>query len=62
MFKQIICKVLHCNRIDISEGNDVNNISTFICHHWYFLDKRFRFQPAICNWCNDVLTLTVLPS
>ena len=37
--------MLDCNRIDISEGIDVNkrNVSKEcdICHHWYFLDKKF---------------------
>ena len=26
-----------------------------ICHYWYFLNKRFSFQPYVCNrLINDV--------
>ena len=25
-----------------------------ICHYWYFLDKRFRFQPHVCHGCHDL--------
>ena len=37
-------KMLEYDRIDISEGIDVNKTSSSkecdICHHWYFLDKK----------------------
>ena len=36
------------DRIDVSEGIDVNKTSESkecdICHYWYFLNKRFKFQ------------------
>ena len=45
-------------RIDVSEGTDVNKASTsrecIICHYWYFLDKGFRSQPAVCNGCMNL--------
>ena len=28
-----------------------------MCHHLYFLDKRFKFQPYICKECHDVLEM-----
>ena len=28
-----------------------------ICHHWYFLDKGFKFQPNVYNGCYDLLML-----
>ena len=36
--------MLECNRIDISEGIDLNKSNNKskecdICHYWYFLDK-----------------------
>ena len=45
-------QVLYYDRSDASETIDVNKISKLynimkkydIFHHWYFLDKRFKFQ------------------
>ena len=46
-------KMLYFNRIDLSEGNDVNKTSASkkcdICHYWYFLNKDLKFQPNVCN-------------
>ena len=45
--------MLECDRIDISEGIDINK--TFapkkfdICHYWYVLDKHFIYEPYLCN-------------
>ena len=42
-------KTLYFDRIDVSEGIDLNKTSTSkecdICHCWYFLNKGFKFQP-----------------
>ena len=39
--------MLHFNRIDVSEGIDVNKTSASkecdICHNWYFLSYSFKF-------------------
>ena len=55
--------MLYYDRIDISDGIDVNKRSETkeydICHYWYFLDKGFKFQPGICNECHDVLMIYV---
>ena len=52
--------MLECDRIDISEGIDINKSSDkskecHICHYWYFLDKNFRYQPYLCNGCHDLM-------
>ena len=26
-----------------------------ICHHWYFLDKNFSYEPNICNGYHDLM-------
>ena len=56
-------KMLYYSRIEISEGTDVNKTSaskeSFICYFWYFLDKRFKFQPSISTGCRDVLTMSI---
>ena len=39
--------------IDVNNTNESKECD--ICHYWYFLDKRFNFQPDVCNGCNDVL-------
>ena len=45
--------MLYFDRIDVSEGIDVNKRSESkecdICHFWYFLGPGFKFQPNACN-------------
>ena len=51
--------MLEYERIDISEGIDVNktNLSKecVICHYWYFKDIRFKNEPYPCNGCHDLM-------
>ena len=51
--------MLQCEKIDVSEGTDVNKRSTskecMLCHYWYFKDVGFKFEPHVCNKCHDVL-------
>ena len=56
--------MLYFDKIDNSEGIDVNKASSsrecIICNSWYFLDKSFRFHPTICNCCcHDSLMMSV---
>ena len=30
-----------------------------ICHHWYFLNKEFKFKPYICNRCHSLLMISM---
>ena len=44
--------LLYFDRIDISEGIDLNKLSVsreWYCHHWYFLIFSFKFQANVCN-------------
>ena len=47
------------DRIDISEGIDVNKTSASkecdICHYWYFKDIGFKYEPRHCNGCHDLM-------
>ena len=49
--------MLEYDRIDISEGIDVNktNLSKEcdICHYWYFKNIGFKYEPYLCNSCHD---------
>ena len=51
--------MLEYERIDISEGIDVNktNLSKQcdICHYWYFKDIGLKYQLYLCNGCHDVM-------
>ena len=51
--------MLYYDRIDFSEGIDVNKTSVSkecdFCHYWYFLNYSFKFQPHVCNRCHDLL-------
>ena len=57
-------EILYFDRVDVSEGIDVNKISNSkecdICHYWYFLDKGFKFQPYQCNRCHDLVIITIV--
>ena len=51
--------MLECDRIDISEGIDVNKKSLSkecdICHYWYFKDVGFKYEKYLCNGCHDLM-------
>ena len=51
--------MLEYERIDISEGIDINktNLSKEcdICHCWYFKDIGFKYEPYLCNRCRDLM-------
>ena len=55
--------MLYYDRIDVSEGIDVNKTSASkecdICHYWYFLNYSFKFQPNVCNRCHDLLMMSL---
>ena len=47
--------MLQYDRIDVSEGIDINKTSAskecMLCHYWYFKDVCYKFQPFVCNGC-----------
>ena len=55
--------MLYFDRIDISEGIDVNKTSSSkecdICHYCYFLNYSFKFQPNVCNRCHDLSMMSM---
>ena len=55
--------MLEYERIDISEGIDVNktNLSKEcdICHYQYFKDLGFKYEPYLCNRCHDLMQKTM---
>ena len=48
---------LECDRIDVSEGIDVNKASASkecdICH--YLEDIGLKYEPYLCNGCHDLI-------
>ena len=50
--------MLEYERIDISEGVDVNRTNflkeCYICHYWYFKDID-KYEPYLCNGCHDLM-------
>ena len=48
-------------KIDASEGIDVNKISTSkeceIFQYWFFINVGFKFEEHVCNKCHDLLTM-----
>ena len=55
--------MLYYDRIDVSEGIDVNKTNASkecdICHYWYFLNYSFKFQPNVCSRCHDLLMMPI---
>ena len=55
--------MLYFDRIDVSEGNDVNKTSNskkcHVCQYLYFLNKGFKFQPNVSNRCHDLLMMSM---
>ena len=51
--------MLEYDRIDISEGIDVNKTNASeecdICHYWYFKDIGFKYKLYLCNGCYDLM-------
>ena len=51
--------MLEYDRIDISEGIDVNIANLLkecdIFHYWYFKDIGFQYEPYLCNGCHDLM-------
>ena len=51
--------MLDNDRIDISEGIDMNKKSASkecdICRYWYLLDKNYNYEPYLCNECHDFM-------
>ena len=56
-------KMLEYDRIDISEGIDINktNLSKecMLCHYWYFLDKNFSYGPYLCVGCYNIMQKSI---
>ena len=51
--------MLEYDRIDVSEGNDINKCEETsrrcsLCKFYYFLDKNFSYGPFLCNGCYDI--------
>ena len=50
--------MLRNDKIDISEGNDLNKTNKLkkcmFCHYWYFLDKNFSYGPYLCDGCYNM--------
>ena len=51
--------MLQYDRINISEGIDVNKTNASkewdICHYWYFEDIDFKYEPYHRNGCHDLM-------
>ena len=51
--------MLEYDRIDISEGIDINKTNASkecdICHYWYFLGRCFKYKPYLCNGCHNLM-------
>ena len=57
--------MIYYDRIDVSEGIDVNKTSASkecdVSSYWYSLTYSFKFEPNACNRCHDLLMMSVNP-
>ena len=55
-------KMLEHDRIDISEGIDVDatdkSKECMLCHYWYFLNRNFNYGPYLCNGCYNIMQIS----
>ena len=55
--------MIYYDRIDVSEGIDVNKTSALkdceVYHYWYFLNYSFKFQLKVFNRCHDLLMMSI---
>ena len=55
--------MLQYDRIDVSEGIDINKRSALkkckIYHYWYFKDISFNYEPYLCNGCHALMQKAV---
>ena len=55
--------MLEYERMDISEGIEVNKINLSkecdICHYWDFKNTGFKYEPYLCNGCHDLMQKVV---
>ena len=53
--------MLQYEKIDVSEGIDVNKTSASkeceLCYYWFFKDIGFKFEEHVCNKCHDLLIM-----
>ena len=53
--------MLRYQKIDVSEGIDVNKASASkeyeLFHYWFFKDIGFKFEEHVCNGCHDLVTM-----
>ena len=53
--------MLQYQKIDVSEGTDVNKTSASKecepCHYWLFKGIGFKFEEHFCNGCHNSLTM-----
>ena len=52
-------KMLEYDRIDLSEGIDVNKRNETsrkcsLCQYYYLLNKNFNYQRNLCDGCHDI--------
>ena len=55
--------MIEYNRIDLDEGVDINKTSSsrecWLCHFWYFLNKKCSCQKYYCDGCHDMSMKTI---
>ena len=55
--------MLEYNKIDISEGIDINKTNKskecMLCHYWYLLGKNFSNGPYLCDGCYNIMQKSI---
>ena len=55
--------MLKYDKIEISEGIGINKTNASkecdICHYWYSLNKKYKYEPCLCDGCDDLMQKTL---
>ena len=58
VLKKIVNTIHRSSSMNVC-GIDINKTNAFkecdICHYWYFLDKKFKYEPYLCNGCHNLM-------
>ena len=51
------------DRIDFSDKIEINKTNAskecYICHYWHYLDKKFNYEPYLCNAYHDRMQIVM---
>ena len=64
IFRRIFMKMLQRDRIDVSEGVEINNADASkeftLCHYWYVEDIGYKFELHVCKMIMVMIMIMIM--